>query len=142
MSQQIVTKVQLDDGVNCTDANGVTKDHLDEWSDDRDCTRNICFIAPSGQYIIKYVCREPLESELPDYENCRFIGNNSYSYPHCCPVLWCDERMEVTTTPAPACMDRASNLSCVVWQEDNGCDPGTDFYNFTWVYCRETCAFC
>ncbi|XP_067934264.1 uncharacterized protein [Watersipora subatra] len=145
-SARVLSKEKVENGGDCTDVHGNTYSHLQSWSNG-DCSNYTCFQASSANFIIKSSCREPLESENPDSQNCVFATDDAADYPHCCPVLDCadGDYSQYTTTPAPSCYDKASNLSCTVWKSLNGCDLQDDTYelfNLTWVYCQQTCEFC
>lgn len=43
MSSQIISKIKLEDGVNCTDDQGVTYGNGDEWTEQSTCSKKKCF---------------------------------------------------------------------------------------------------
>lgn len=142
----IATKVKLNDGQACVDGTGAERNHQDEWmSNTTACDRNICFHGynNTAKYIVSHSCRKIVEDqENPDSANCAPVGDSQQPFPHCCPILVCDERQNITETTYPPCYDRATNYSCTIWNALGGCSSTSSLYNLTEGYCKLTCGFC
>jgi len=138
VSQQLLTGV-------CLDSSGAERADLTEWSSSSGaCDKIVCHVEPSGNYTVTHECRQTEPSENPDTTNCVWVTNTTASFPDCCPQLDCSQASALTTIDPLTCYDLASSFACTTWQNaTNNCtDTLIDVYNYTQVYCRNTCGLC
>ncbi|KAK7100126.1 uncharacterized protein [Littorina saxatilis] len=125
----------------CIDDTGAEVGDQAEWT--TGCNKEVCHVEPSGNYTVTHGCRILVPSENPDTVNCVTVENTGSAYPDCCPQLQCGAPSYSTSAPS-SCFDISDNRTCYIWKELSGnCADTTSFvYNFTLVYCQQTCGYC